>query len=89
MNKSKVEFITDLLSNERLKPFHREKLYPLILSEIKQAGDVDEQLWNELQLIKEMIMKNSPPNEEAYEKSIHEPLKTSENLNLFKRGPDN
>jgi len=86
MNKSKVEFITDLLSNERLKPFHREKLYPLILSEIKQVGDVDEQLWNEIQLIKEMIMKNAPPNEEADEKSIHEPLKTSEKLNLFKDG---
>lgn len=86
MNKSKVEFITDLLSNERLKPFHREKLYPLILSEIKQAGNVDEQLWNELQLIKDMIIKNAPPNVQSENLLLHDPVKTVEALSLFKTG---
>lgn len=86
MNKTKVEFITDLLSHERLKPVHKEKLYPLILSEIKQISTVDELLWNELKLIKDMIIKDDQSIEYTDEKLTHEPFKTSEKLNLFKDG---
>jgi len=87
MNKTKVEFITSLLSDKKLSASHKERLYPLILSEIRQTGDVDEHIWSEIQEIKKIIQKdNSLEMSQSDDNNRHEPLKTSEILKLFKTG---
>ena len=39
MNKTKVDFIADLLSNKAIKPVHKEKLFSLANDDLKMAAD--------------------------------------------------
>lgn len=87
MNRSKVEFIIDILQDKKLSPFHRERLYPLILTEIRQVANVDENILKEIEEIKRLILpKHENDDDQSEEIPSHNPIQTSDALKLFKIG---
>lgn len=55
MAKSKVDFIVDLLENEKISSSQKEKLFALTANEIKNFGETELEILKEIEIIKEKI----------------------------------
>lgn len=59
MNKLKVDFIAELLSNKRISVSDKERLFALSLNELKKIGDADDYVRKEIDELKTFIFGNS------------------------------
>lgn len=58
MNKLKVDFIAELLSNKRISVSDKERLFALSLNELKKISNTDDEIRQEIADIKKLIYNN-------------------------------
>jgi len=57
MEKTKIDFIADLLSSKKLDTYHKERFFSLAAQEIKKMETTDEMIWKEIEGLKTELGK--------------------------------
>ncbi|MFB9862462.1 hypothetical protein [Rufibacter immobilis] len=90
MDKSKIDFIADLLNSDRLDTSHKEKFLTLAIEELRSQGVAESELNKRLESLEKIVnlLKESSRDPEVAdstkkEKIEHTPKKTVEALRLF------
>ena len=78
--KTKVDFITDLLSNKKLHTSQKEKLFALVANDLKGDEDEIRKIWLEIETIKGKKKDNQSSNI-----LFHKPKEVAIFLNLFRQ----
>ena len=87
MSKSKIDFISDLLANNKLDSSMKQKFFELAANEIKSIQYHDSKIWDEIKKLKAEFEKEVKSKKIVLSThSVHDPKKTAQNLKLFKVG---
>ena len=96
--KTKIDFITDLLSNKKLHASQKERLFSLVAEDLKGDEHEVKKIWEEIEKLKfnhkdekaSLDEIKTKPGEKIDDKikMVHNPQKTSDFLKMFKYDND-
>src|ERR1700722_7629316 len=84
MEKTKIDFIADLLTSKRLDTSHKERFFSLAAEEIKKVEITDEKIWKEITKLKaefEKEIERKKKEEDVFDKDANEFINSKKLLN--------
>lgn len=79
--KTKIDFITDLLSNKKLHTSQKERLFVLVAKDLKYDDETGK-IWDEIKKLKKLLKIDQPGEELKIEEYSHKIESEASNLNI-------